>query len=164
MDFVTLPSFCKKRTLDPATPTLQRLQAWHNVGLGSFPFARRYLGNHFYFLLLRVLRCFSSPRWPHCPMYSDRVEQVLSRPGFPIQKSPDQSLFSNSPKLIAAFHVFLRLLTPRHPPFALSSLATKMFYLYKFDKTLNVLFSAISICQRTIFFATVNLSFLLPLL
>jgi len=24
-----------------------------------------------------------------------------------------------------------------------------MFYLYKFDKTLNVLFSAISICQRT---------------
>ena len=32
----------------------------HN-GLGSFPFARRYLGNRCFFLFLRVLRCFSSP-------------------------------------------------------------------------------------------------------
>ena len=30
-------------------------------GLGSFPFARRYLGNHCCFLFLRLLRCFSSP-------------------------------------------------------------------------------------------------------
>ena len=30
-------------------------------GLGSFPFARRYLGNRSFFLFLRVLRCFSSP-------------------------------------------------------------------------------------------------------
>ena len=29
-------------------------------GLGSSPFARRYLGNHSYFLFLQVLRCFSS--------------------------------------------------------------------------------------------------------
>lgn len=49
----------------------------------------------------------------------------LAETGFPIQKSPDQSLFSSSPKLIAASHVFHRLLTPRHPPFALNSLATK---------------------------------------
>ena len=35
----------------------------HN-GLGSFPFARRYLGNRCFFLLLRVLRCFSSPGFP----------------------------------------------------------------------------------------------------
>ena len=34
-------------------------------GLGSSPFARHYWGNHCYFLFLRVLRCFSSPRWPH---------------------------------------------------------------------------------------------------
>ena len=33
-------------------------------GLGSFPFARRYLGNRCFFLLLRVLRCFSSPGFP----------------------------------------------------------------------------------------------------
>ena len=30
-------------------------------GLGSSPFARRYLGNRGFFLFLRVLRCFSSP-------------------------------------------------------------------------------------------------------
>ena len=42
--------------------------------------------------------------------------------GFPIQRSPDQSLLSSSPKHIAACHVFHRLLVPRHPPNALSSL------------------------------------------
>ena len=42
--------------------------------------------------------------------------------GFPIQKSPDQSQLGDSPKLIAAYHVFHRLLVPRHPPCALSSL------------------------------------------
>ena len=39
----------------PATPKSMLF------GLGSFPFARRYLGNRFFFLFLRVLRCFSSP-------------------------------------------------------------------------------------------------------
>ncbi len=33
-------------------------------GLGYSPFARHYWGNHCCFLFLRVLRCFSSPRWP----------------------------------------------------------------------------------------------------
>ena len=97
----------------------------HTCGLGSFPFARRYLGNHYCFLFLRLLRCFSSPRSPHGPMYSDHDDPVLTGPGFPIQKSPDQRMFSSSPKLIAAYHVFHRLLAPRHPPFALISLATK---------------------------------------
>ena len=31
-------------------------------GLGSSRFARHYSGNHYYFLFLWVLRCFSSPR------------------------------------------------------------------------------------------------------
>ena len=38
-------------------------------GLGSFPFARRYLGNHCCFLFLRVLRCFSSPGSLYMAMY-----------------------------------------------------------------------------------------------
>ena len=57
-------------------------------------------------------------------MYSAKDVLSLHRTGFPIQKSPDQSLFSSSPKLIAAYNVFHRLLAPRHPPFALSSLTT----------------------------------------
>ena len=41
---------------------LQPRYCLNNTGLGYSPFARHYLGNHFCFLLLRVLRCFSSPR------------------------------------------------------------------------------------------------------
>jgi len=35
--------------------------------------------------------------------------------GFPIRKSPDQSLFASSPRLIADFHVLHRPILPRHP-------------------------------------------------
>ena len=47
-------------------------------------------------------------------------------PGFPIRKSPDQSLLDSSPRHIAAYHVLHRLSTPRHPPCTLSSLTTFM--------------------------------------
>jgi hypothetical protein len=49
-------------------------------------------------------------------------DRALPRPGFPIRRSPDQRPLSGSPKLIAASHVLPRLLAPRHPPCALSSL------------------------------------------
>ena len=58
-------------------------------GLDSSPFARRYLGNHVCFLLLRVLRCFSSPGLPP----HSRVTGSL-QPGCPIRKSPDHGLFA----------------------------------------------------------------------
>ena len=48
-------SFTHDRVLQPRARRNAR-------GLGSSPFARHYLGNHCYFLFLRVLRCFSSPR------------------------------------------------------------------------------------------------------
>src|SRR5688572_31140126 len=57
-------------------------------------------------------------------MNSVQDDSELPETGCPIRKSPDQSLFSGSPKLIAANHVLLRLLAPRHPPYALSSLTT----------------------------------------
>src|SRR5215475_7175791 len=40
-----------------------------------------------------------------------------------IQGSRDQLAFDQSPGLIAVFHALPRLLAPRHPPHALSSLA-----------------------------------------
>ena len=46
--------------LYPSTPYMQRRQLIHIHGLGSSPFARRYLENRFYFLFLPLLRCFSS--------------------------------------------------------------------------------------------------------
>ena len=56
------------------------------VGLGSSPFARHYSGNHSCFLLLRVLRCFSSPRSP--PLGYLAFNQV----GSPIRISTDHLL------------------------------------------------------------------------
>src|SRR5215210_6894250 len=52
-------------------------------------------------------------------MDSGRDDAALPAPGFPIRASADQSLFSSSPRLIAAVHALLRLLVPRHPPYAL---------------------------------------------
>ena len=43
---------------------LQPQRGRNPAGLGSSPVARHYWGNHCYFLFLRVLRCFSSPRSP----------------------------------------------------------------------------------------------------
>src|SRR5918998_3988192 len=45
--------------------------------------------------------------------------------GFPIRKSPDQSLVAGSPRHIAGSHVLHRLLMPRHPPYALKNLNTQ---------------------------------------
>jgi hypothetical protein len=45
--------------------------------------------------------------------------------GFPIRTSRGQWMVSSSPGLIAAAHVLLRLLAPRHPPCALDLLIVK---------------------------------------
>ena len=58
-------------------------------GLGPSPFAHHYLGNHCCFLLLRVLRCFSSPGSPPHSRVSGSLQM-----GCPIRKSPDQGLFA----------------------------------------------------------------------
>src|SRR5215218_4133444 len=55
-------------------------------------------------------------------MNSARSNAPFGALGFPIRTSSDQRLVGNSPKLFAATHVLHRLLAPRHPPHALSSL------------------------------------------
>lgn len=57
-------------------------------------------------------------------MYSGRGNAGFPALGFPIRTSPAQRSVGNSPELFAATHVLLRLLAPRHPPHALSSLLT----------------------------------------
>lgn len=91
------------------------------LGLGSSRFARHYSGNHYCFLFLGVLRCFSSPRLPHIPMDSVYDSRALPLEGCPIRKSPGLRLFSTSPEHIAGIHVLHRLMVPRHPPYALSN-------------------------------------------
>jgi hypothetical protein len=71
-------SIISKTTVSQSTtPTCSQ------AGLGSFRFARRYLGNRCFFLLLQVLRCFSSLRSPCMAM-----DSPYSDLGFPSRVSP----------------------------------------------------------------------------
>ena len=64
-------------------------------------------------------------------MDSASNDAALPAPGCPIRRSSAHSPLSGSPKLFAASHVLHRLLAPRHPPCALSSLTI-------FRRTTNV--------------------------
>ncbi len=55
-------------------------------------------------------------------MYSDVSSAALPALDFSIRKSPDQSPFDGSPRLIAAYYVLRRLLVPRYPSYSLNSL------------------------------------------
>jgi hypothetical protein len=66
------------------------------------------------------------PLTSSCPMCSGTGTGALPPVGFPIRTSPDQSPLDGSPELIAAYHVLHRLLTPRHPPYAISSLTKRI--------------------------------------
>ena len=106
--------------VEPYNPHLQRLPPITQTGLGSSPFARHYSGNDLF--SSEVLRCFSSLRAPRLA-YSIQPAVPGHYPGgFPHSGIPGSTLDDSSPRLIAAIHVLLRLLAPRHPPYALSSL------------------------------------------
>ena len=93
-------------------------------GLGSFPFARRYLGNRCFFLFLPVLRCFSSRSAPRMTMYSSYGDCALPQPGFPIQISTDQSLLAAPRGFSQLATSFFGAWCHWHPPCALVRLIT----------------------------------------
>ena len=105
------------------TAVLQPPRGRNRAGLGSSPFARHYWGNHSYFLFLRVLRCFSSPRSPPpCGGW-----QAFSLPGCPIRRSADQGSFApprGFSQLIASF-VACKSLGIHRAPFLTSCRRTK---------------------------------------
>ena len=79
------------------------------------------------YLLLQVLRCFTSPRSPQHPINSGAGDQQQNWPGFPIQAPSDQSPLDDSPRHIAVHHAFHRPLVPRHPPNAQKNNTTKQY-------------------------------------
>ena len=83
------------------------------IGLGFFPFARHYSGNHYCFLFLCLLRCFSSAG-------SRIYATILQIVRFPHSEIRGSIHICWSPRLIAAYHVLHRLWEPRHPPCTLS--------------------------------------------
>jgi hypothetical protein len=74
------------------------------------------------FLFLRVLRWFTSPRCLPPAYEFSRGFLEINRGGLPHSEIFGSKPVCGSPKLIAACHVLHRLLAPRHPPYALSSL------------------------------------------
>ena len=76
------------------------------------------------FLLLRVLRCFTSPRSLPPAIHSPAGNTTSLVLGYPIRTSSDPRSVDNSPRHIAASHVLHRLPMPRHPPCALKHLHT----------------------------------------
>ena len=107
----------------PGAPILRaHTPARTRAGLGSSRSARRYSGNHFCFLLLRLLRCFSSPGAPHAH-YGFMCGYVRSAlRGFPHSDTCGSTGICPSPQLFAACRVFHRPAVPRHPPCALPCL------------------------------------------
>ena len=120
--FLTRRGSCQIFWPLPATPILLRWQSWHNIGLGSSQFARRYFGNHGCFLFLQLLRCFTSLRWLLLPYIFRQQSLPITVEGFSHSEIPGLMVVCTFPRLIAAYHVLHRLHMPRHPPNALNNL------------------------------------------
>ena len=74
------------------------------------------------FLFLQVLRWFTSlSSLPKAYGFSSRILH-FQRSGFPHSDISGSTPVCGFPKLFAAYHVLHRLPSPRHPPYALSSL------------------------------------------
>ncbi len=65
------------------------------------------------------------PGFARARLWIHRAVARFYRAGFPHSEIPGSMPACGSPRLIAACHVLHRLLLPRHPPCALSSLTTK---------------------------------------
>ena len=83
-------------------------------GLGCSAFAHHYSRNHYCFLFLRLLRCFSSAGSPPHQRMSG-----LQPDGLPHSEIRVSAPICGYARLIAACHVLLRLQEPWHPPCAL---------------------------------------------
>jgi hypothetical protein len=107
----------------PTTPISEE------IGLGFSLFARRYWGNRGFFLFLRVLRCFSSPACLlHTYVFSMGYPD-MTPDGLPHSGIHGSRPACGSPWHFAADRALLRLLAPRHPPYALSILTFYRFSL-----------------------------------
>jgi hypothetical protein len=74
----------------PHTRNARRLS--HAHGLAPSPFAHHYSGNHYCFLFLRVLRCFTSPRYHQPPYQFRRRQHPMTGARFPHSEIPGSKL------------------------------------------------------------------------
>ena len=111
------------RMRGPATPSAEPLPGTPARRFGHrSPFARRYSGSLEIDFLSSGYLDVSVPRVPlHTLCIGVWMTEVCSA-GFPHSDICGSMDICSSPQLFAAYHVFLRLLVPRHPPCALISL------------------------------------------
>ena len=106
------------------------------MGLGCSAFARHYLRNHYCFLFLQVLRCFSSLGCQSCDC------MVFNHAGCPIRTSTDQGLFAppRSFSQLTTSFVVSESLGIRHTPLfaSYSSTFSQSILLIKMTYTLNI--------------------------
>ncbi len=108
---------------------MQRLPAITHDRFGLFRFRSPLLTESLLLSLPVGTEMFHFPTFPLPALY---IQAGVTRSscnawrGFPIRKSSDQSSIISSPRLIADLYVLLRLQMPRHPPFALRNLMTKL--------------------------------------
>ena len=81
-----------------------------------------------------------------------RILEVCSS-GFPHSDISGSLDICSSPKLFAAYHVFHRLLVPRHPPYALSSMTNLLSFTGMNEKLHR--YSVIGVGLRSILFTSV---------
>ena len=72
-----------------------------------------------------------------------RILEVCSS-GFPHSDISGSLDICSSPKLFAAYHVFHRLLVPRHPPYALSSMTNLLSFTGMNDRYTDIALSALA--------------------
>ena len=72
-----------------------------------------------------------------------RILEVCSS-GFPHSEISGSKDICSSPKLFAAYHVFHRLLVPRHPPYALSSMTNLLSFTGMNDRYTDIALSALA--------------------
>ena len=113
---------CRRRSYNPA-------RCLDTRGLGSCAFARHYWRNHCYFLFLRVLRCFSSPR----SLHTTRCGDGIATAGFPHSDIRGSRSICLSPRLFAAYHVLLRLREPQASPVRPYLLSFFLFAFFEYD-------------------------------
>ena len=100
-------------------------QASVDTWFGLFPFRSPLLRKSIFFLFLRVLRCFSSPRFLILRYFiHTAVPAHYYRWVPPFGNLRFITDICSLPQLIAACHVLRRLLVPRHPPYALFNLTS----------------------------------------
>jgi hypothetical protein len=96
------------------------------------------------------------PGFASCSLlYSGADIPILIGISLEDSETPGSQPVCGSPRLIAAYHVLHRLPSPRHPPYALSSLTIKLALLEILQAALlwptcNLFFYPSSDCQRTV--------------